>query len=203
MRTFNGKTTNELKNKDYAHWLKHDVICHEISTFKESFNQTEPIIVRLLQYYFGSNSKELMIFWGPRYKGNNSCNQELDITIEISNKLFLGLSIKSRFGGGYLEPNDLSLTLLQEYKNEINRFEVRGSIIDVLQDMARIRNIKDATNGFKTVTILFDKPHQLKWIDRMKSSFNDHEYIFLKGNINNFFEELERIHPEMKKYKAI
>ncbi|TBL67463.1 hypothetical protein [Paenibacillus thalictri] len=203
MRTFNGKAINELKNRDYAQWLKPNVTCHEISTFKELFNQTEPIIVRLLQYYFGDNSKELMIFWRPRYKGNNGCNQELDITIEICNELFFGLSIKSRFGGGYLEPNDLSLTLLQEYKSEIKKFEIRGSINDVLQDMARIGNIKDITNGFKTVTILFDKPHQTKWIDRMKSLFEDHEYIFLTGNINNFFEELERIHPEIKGYKAI
>ncbi|GIO97176.1 hypothetical protein J14TS5_22620 [Paenibacillus lautus] len=203
MRTFDGKATVDLKNRNYSIWLKKDVICHEISTFKQEFNQTEPIVVRLLQYYFGDSPNEIKIFWGPRYNGMNNCNQELDITIELASQILFGISVKSRFGGGYLEPNDLTLSLLQEYKNEINRFEVRASINDVLQDMARIKNIKDTSNGFKTVTILFDKPHQLKWVSKMKSSFEDHEYIFLKGNNNRFFDELERILPELKRYKAI
>ncbi|MGC6588427.1 hypothetical protein ACPV3A_26225 [Paenibacillus sp. Dod16] len=203
MRTFDGKATSELRNRNYSFWLSYDVTCHEICAFKHEFNQTEPIIVRLLQYYLGDGPTDTVIFWGPRYKGKNNRNQELDVTIEIANEICFGISIKSRFSGGYLEPNDLSLSLLQDYKHQINKFEVRGSINDVLQDMARIKNIKDTSNGFKTVTILFDKPHQLKWVNEMKSLFKDHDYLFLKGNNNKFFDELERGLPEIKKYKVI
>lgn len=203
MKTMSGKNTSDLLLSDYSQWLKQDVSCDEICSFKKTYNQTEQIIVLLLQQYFGkSNNNGITILWCPRYRGKNGCNQEIDISIEKDNEIIFGISIKSQFGGGYLEPNDLTLSLLQECREDIKRFEVRGSINDVLQDMARIMNIKEATSQFKTVTILFTKPHQKKWVERMKMKFSNHEYLFLSGNRNSFFEELESVNPDIIKYKA-
>lgn len=203
MKTMNGKNKSNLIIFDYSQWLKLDVSCDEICSFKNTYNKTEQIIVKLLHKYFGEvNDNGITILWCPRYLGLNGCNQEIDISVEKNDEVIFGISIKSRFGGGDLRPNDLTLLLLNEYKQEIKRFEVSGHVNDVLQDMARIMNIKDAKSQFRTMTILFAKPHQKKWVERMKRKFSDHEYLFLSGNKNSFFEELERINPDIIKYKV-
>lgn len=204
MRTKNGKSITNLDQFNlWSYWFRPDVSCNDVYKFKLQFGKTEEIIIHMLQYYLGKSS-DLDIYWCAKYRGQNGCNQELDITVEHNNQILYGLSIKSGFSA-YLEPNDLTINLLLQYKEEITKYEPKASVNGVLQDMARIRNIKEAesVNAFNSVTILFDKPHQHKWIDRMKRQFDDHDYVFLKDNSKNFFEELERINPEIRKYREI
>lgn len=204
IRTKNGKSISNLDQFNmWSARLRKDVRCHDVFLFKLQFGKTEEIIVRLLQYYMGFNN-EIDIYWGAQYLGQNGCNQELDITIEKDKHILFGLSIKSGFGG-YLEPNDLTIDYIKRNKNKISNFEPRGSVNGVLQDMARIRNIKEfsADNSFNSVPIIYDKPHQHNWINKMKTQFLDHDYLFLKDNSKLFYEELERINPKIITIKQI
>lgn len=209
-RVVNGKSLSKVYNANIPldrHGSR--ISCHDVNKLKSESsgdfnNSTEPIIVKCLSYYldldeFGKN-EAIQLFWGPRYKGIAGNNQEIDISIEQNGNLLFGISIKTSFGGGYLEANDLDLTLIKEYKNNVKRFEKGGSVSDVLQDLARIQNIKENTNDFNSITILFSKPSNRKWTEKFTS--DKHNYIFLEDNQNMFFGELESKLPGLIDLKS-
>lgn len=189
-----------------------DISCHQVYELKNQYtgdefkNPTEPIVVRLLSNYLMLNdsgeNEGIKLYWGPLYRGMVGNNQEIDISIEHNGNIVFGISVKSKFGGGYLEKADLSLNLLKEYRSSIKRFEERGSVSDVLQDIARIQNIKENSGDFKSVTILYSKPMKKNWTEIFANRYS-HQYIFLEDNPGNFFEELEEKLPSLKSYKKL
>jgi hypothetical protein len=211
MRVRDGKNLSKVYKSDFPTYIHNpNISSHEVFLLKNLCsghlgNPTEPIIVQLLSNYLSLNKlgerDGIRLFWGPFYKGIAGNNQEIDVSIEYNGKIIFGISIKSKFGGGYLEKADLDLSLIKEHRNTIKRFEERGSVSDVLQDMARIQNIKDKLGEFESVTILYSKPCKKKWTEKFSKRFS-HQYIFLEGNQRSFFEELEEKLPGLRSFKS-
>jgi hypothetical protein len=211
MRVRKGKNVSKVYRSNFpSHIHNQDISCHEVFQLKnmcsgDFVNPTEPIIVQLLSNYLSLNESgerdSIRLLWGPIYKGKIGNNQEIDISIEYDSKIIFGISVKSQFGGGYLENADLSLSLIQEYKDTIKSFKYRGSVSDVLQDMARIRNIKEATGQFESITILYSKPSKKKWTEKFLNGYS-HSYLFLEDNQHSFFQELEGKLPGLKSFKG-
>jgi hypothetical protein len=209
VRVRDGKSLSKVYNSDFPTNINNpDISCHEVYQLKNKcignfVNPTEPIIVKLLSSYLSLNElgerDGIRILWGPIYKGRAGNNQEIDISIEFNGEIIFGISIKSQFGGGYLENADLSLSLIKEYKDTIKTFEYRGSVSDVLQDMARIQNIKESTGQFESITILYSKVSNKKWTEKF-SEGSAHSYLFLEDNQCSFFQELEEKLPSLKSF---
>ncbi|RFB12738.1 hypothetical protein DZB84_18490 [Bacillus sp. HNG] len=210
MRVREGKNLSKVYNSDFPSNMHNpDISCHEVYQLKNKcsgnfVNPTEPIIVQLLSNYLTLNESGerdgMRLLWGPIYKGGAGNNQEIDISIEYDGKIIFGISIKSQFGGGYLENADLVLPLIQDYKDTIKKFEYRGSVSDVLQDMARIQNIKESTDQFESITILYSKVSKKKWTEKFSTGYS-HSYLFLEDNQRSFFQELEEKLPNLKSFK--
>jgi hypothetical protein len=211
MRVREGKSVSKVYSSNFPTQIHNpDIKCHEVYQLKNKcsgnfMNPTEPIIVQLLSDYLSLNEsgerEGIRLLWGPIYKGEAGNNQEIDISIEYDGEIIFGISIKCQFGGGYLENTDLSLSLIQEYKDTIKMFEYRGSVSDVLQDMARIQNIKKSVGDFESITILYSKVSKKKWTEKFSKGY-DHSYLFLEDNQCSFFQELEGKLPSLKSFKG-
>ncbi|WP_353625503.1 hypothetical protein [Robertmurraya yapensis (ex Hitch et al 2024)] len=212
MRVRDGKCLSKVYNSSFPTNIHNpDISCHEVYRLKNQcsgnfVNPTEPIIVQLLSNYLSLNElgerDGIRLFWGPHYIGKAGNNQEIDISLEYDGKVIFGISIKSQFGGGYLENADLTLSLIQENIDTIKRFEYRGSVSDVLQDMARIKNVKESSGEFDSVTILYSKFSKKKWIEKFSKGYS-HSYLFLEENQQSFFQVLEEKLPGLCSLKGI
>ncbi|MBT2693535.1 hypothetical protein [Bacillus sp. ISL-55] len=212
MRVRDGKCLSKVYNSYFPTNIHNpDISCHEVYGLKNQcsgnfVNPTEPIIVQLLSNYLSLNKlgerDGIRLFWGPHYIGKAGNNQEIDISVEYDGKIIFGISIKSQFGGGYLENADLDLSLIQEYKDTIKNYQYRGSVSDVLQDMARIENIKEATGQFESITILYSKVSKKRWTEAFSKRYS-HSYLFLEENQQSFFQVMEEKLPGLSSLKGI
>lgn len=208
-RKSKGKNISDvLANNVFKPLESQDITCNEVFQYKKISGITEPVIVRLLAYYCGITSPEgrdnLQLLWTPRYWGEAGNEQEIDISIEENGIIKAGISIKSRFGGGSLQEPDLRLSVFNEplIKDHLNKFEIGASVNDVIQDVARIENIKRNGMPFESVTILFSCPHQFKKVNMCNQAYH-HSYLFLENNQSPFFNSLEISLPVIKSWKRI
>ncbi|MGQ7835954.1 hypothetical protein [Bacillus sp. WC2503] len=210
---------------EYEHFFTNEnITCeqiYELQRNNEMLN-TELIILRLLCCYCGINSqvdiKEVVPFLNKRYKAkthtlgfNYGKEQQLDNTVEVDGKLKIVMSIKGSEKKGDLRKACLINPLIVKYKdiflkgNE-GKFKVGEKIPVPLQDMARIWNVKEMGHNFQSITITYDKEplrNDNDWYSLFEKEPYNHRYLFLKGNKNYFFEELEAKLPLIKRYKKI
>lgn len=184
--------------------MKENVVCSDFINLKDKFYReygkkpriSEAIIFTWLQYYLKLESdmrdsnKNLVLKSETKYPAKFG-NQTLDISLLQESEIILGISIKmSTSTSAYLDGADFLNPFFDQYRNlyvkDENEYERKRSegkrigVSTLLQDMARIQNLKMIRTSFPSVTIIYSarKPKDSYWINEFEKI--DHSYIFLE-----------------------
>jgi len=184
-----------------------NLTCSDIILLKEQYYNiyakkplvTEAIIYRWLKSNLNIDSdldisySELVLKRETKYPALHG-NQTLDISLVNGKEILFGISIKmSTSTSAYLDGADFLNPFLQEYREffvkDETEFEVKKAqkkrigVPTLLQDMARIQNVKLKHGNFPTLTIIFaeSKKKDSHWITEFEENYF-HQYIFLKDH---------------------
>jgi hypothetical protein len=185
--------------------------CSDILNLKETFYReygkkpriSEAIIFTWLQCYLdlksGSN-RNCVLGSETKYPAQFG-NQTLDISIQEGEQIKLGISIKmSTTTSAYLDGADFRNPFLTKYRHhfvkdesEFDRKMKEGKRIGIptlLQDMARIQNLKMIRTHFPSITIVYStrKVKDTFWINEFENL--GHRYIFLGEHLSVPFKEV-------------
>ncbi|MEC1759851.1 hypothetical protein [Schinkia azotoformans] len=189
---------------------RENLCCREILNLKEKFYSqygkkpriSEAIIFSWLQYNLGKGSgtasnRNLILKSETKFPAEFG-NQTLDISILEGNEIKLGISIKmSTSTSAYLDGADFLNPFFNIYRkqfvkdeDEFERRRKEGKRIGVptlLQDMARIQNLKAIRTHFPSVTIVYSarKTKDTYWIHEFEEM--GHTYIFLEEQLDDPF----------------
>jgi len=182
---------------------KRDLKCGELLKIKDNFYKeygkkpriSEAIIFKWLQFYLSQAYGNKYILKSETKYPAQIGNQTLDITLLERNEIKLGISIKmSSSTSAYLDGADFENSFFDKYRkhfikdeDEYERKIKEGKRIGVptlLQDMARIQNIKALRTYFPSITIVYSsrKPKDTFWINEFENF--GHQYIFLEEHLN-------------------
>lgn len=166
---------------------------------------SEAIFFTWMQYYMdkysdGINKRRFVLKPETKYPAKYG-NQTLDISILEENEIRLGVSIKmSTSTSAYLDGADFINPFFDKYRKhfvkdeeEYERKKRAGKRIGVptlLQDMARIENLKSIRTNFPSITIVYSgsKPKDSFWIQEFEKL--GHSYIFLEESLDVPFIEV-------------
>ncbi|HAF0292581.1 TPA: hypothetical protein G9C53_004987 [Salmonella enterica subsp. enterica serovar Typhimurium var. 5-] len=198
---------------------KEHISCSDILDLKDQFYKefgkkpriSEAIIYTWLHFYInkytdGSNKRKVVVKPETKFSAKFG-NQTLDISVLEENTIKLGVSIKmSTSTSAYLDGADFINPFFDKYRKhfvkdeeEYERKRREGKRIGVptlLQDMARIENLKSIRPYFPSITIVYSgrKPKDSFWIQEFEKL--GHSYIFLKESLDvSFIEVLKSKFP--------
>lgn len=130
-------------------------------------------------------------------------NQTLDISVLDKNEIKLGISIKmSSSTSAYLDGADFSNPFFERYRQYFIKNEIdynrklderkRIGVPTLLQDMARIQNLKLIRTPFPSITIVYStsRPKDSFWIKEFEKL--EHHYIFLEEHLDIPFIKILR-----------
>jgi len=192
---------------------REDISCSDILDLKEQFYReygkkprvSEAIIFTWMQFYIdkysgGINKRRFVLKPETKYQAQYG-NQTLDISILEENEIRLGVSIKmSTSTSAYLDGADFINPFFDKYRKqfvkdeeEYERKRTEGKKIGVptlLQDMARIENLKSIRPYFPSITIGYStrKPKDAFWINEFENL--GHQYIFIEEQLNVPFKDI-------------